>query len=328
MNVSGGSSMTGWLLLVVVFGLTLLGIFWVVSLWRQRLGPQARIMRDRMARLLGGDVGAGGSELLLKVQPERQPGLVESLPGMEQLTQLLKRTQSSQTASAFLVMVLVLMAGAGVVFGVLLQLKWQATLALALFVGALPWLRHVRKDRRQRRLFEEMFPDALDYLARALRSGQGLSSGLALVGQEFSDPIGREFKTTVDEINYGLGFAEAMNHLAERVRSPDLDFFVVGIIIQRETGGNLAELLEGLSSTVRERIKLAGKVRVLSAEGRLSGIVLGGLPFILGGLLSVLNPEYMNMLWKTEAGMRMIGIGLFMIALGGLWIWKIVRVRV
>ena len=328
MNTSGIHNPAAWLLLAFVFGLSVLGLLWLVSFWRSRLGPQGRAVRSRMEKLLGTSVWGSVEERLLKVTPENGTRLVDQLPGMDRLTQLLERTQSSQTATGFLGMVAVLFLGALFIALILLQTRLQTALMSAFGLAALPWLVYVRRDQRQKRLFEDMFPDALDYLARALRSGQGLSSGLALVGQEFADPIGREFKKTVDEINYGLSFADAMNNLAQRVRSADLDFFVVAIVIQRETGGNLAELLEGLSATVRERIKLAGKVRVISAEGRLSGIVLGALPFILSGLLTVLNPDYMNTLWKTEAGMKMVGISLVMMVLGGVWIWKIVRVRV
>jgi tight adherence protein B len=116
--------------------------------------------------------------------------------------------------------------------------------------------------------------------------------------------------------------------MAQRVKSQDLDFFVVAIVIQRETGGNLAELLGGLAKTVRDRIKLAGKIRIISAEGRVSGLVLGALPFILGTLLTLLNPKYMNSLWGSPEGLRIVSIGLFMMVLGGIWLWKIVQVRV
>jgi len=328
MNTQSAVNPAAWLLLALVFGLSVLGVLWLVSVWKNRLGPQARAMRARMERLIGPAGTALGEELLLKTTPEGERDLLQKLPGMERLAELLARTQSQQTATAFLGMVTVLFLATALILGVLLNASWQAAIGLALAVASLPWLLHVRKDRRQRRLFEEQFPDALDYLARALKSGQGLSSALALVGQEFADPIGREFKKTVDEINFGLGFAEAMHNMARRVRSGDMDFFVVAIVIQRETGGNLSELLEGLASTVRERIKLAGKVRVISAEGRLSGIVLGALPFLLAGLLTALNPQYMNSLWKSDTGMKLVGFSLVMMALGGLWIWKIVRVRV
>lgn len=328
MSARGLGNPLAWLLLAFVFAVSVLCVLWLVSIWRHRLGPQGRALRGRMDRLLGPTDASTGEDRLLKASADREMDFVQKLPGMERLSHWLERTQSSQTATAFLGMVAVLFAATFLAVGVLLQTSWQAALGAALVVAALPWLVHLQRDHRQRRRFDELFPDALDYLARALRSGQGLSAGLALVGQEFADPIGREFKKTVDEINYGLSFSDAMGNMARRVRSADMDFFVVGIVLQRETGGNLAELLEGLSATVRERIKLAGKVRVISSEGRLSGIVLGVLPFILAGLLTVLNPEYMNTLWKTEAGMKMVGASLVMMALGGLWIWKIVRVRV
>lgn len=321
-----------WAVLLVTFVLVAAGVVVLTSLWSQHFGKKSRALRQRVAAFMSNTSGVTLDERLIKAtagyQNSELQALFQKLPGFERLSDLLMRTQSSQSPLGFLGMVLVIWLLALFAALLLLNLSTQAALLTATGLAVLPVLLHVRKDVRQRRKFEELFPEALDYLSRALRSGQGLSSGLSMVGQEFADPIGREFKKTVDEINYGLPFADAMNNMALRVKSPDLDFFVVAIVIQRETGGNLAELLGGLAKTVRDRIKLAGKIRIISAEGRISGIVLGALPFILGSVLTLLNPKYMNSLWGSAEGLRIVSIGLVMMFVGGIWLWKIVQVRV
>jgi len=126
----------------------------------------------------------------------------------------------------------------------------------------------------------------------------------------------------------GMSFDEAMGDLAERIQSSDLNFLVIALTIQRKTGGNLAELLSTLSGTVRERIKLKGKIRVLASEGKLSGVMIGALPFVLGLILSFVNPVYMATLWTTPAGQKLVLAGLVMMLLGALWMWKIVQIKV
>lgn len=320
-----------WLVLLATFAITLGIVIWLARMWRDQWSAQARAQRRRVQSLVGQSQGPDMTGLLLKPMAVNSDHALQAwlqeLPGYQRLEQWLLRTRSDRTPVGFVLLDLGLLLG-GWLLASVLQRPLQQALALAALMAAAPWLLQWRRDWRQRRQFEAQFPEALDYLSRALRAGQGLSSSLTMVGQEFADPVGREFKKTVDEINFGLDFADALHNMAHRVRSTDLDFFVVAIVIQRESGGNLAELLGGLAQTVRERMKLAGKVRVISAEGRLSGAVLGCLPFILAGLLTTLNPAYMAPLWQSEQGLRLVTVGLVMMALGGLWIWKIVRVRV
>jgi tight adherence protein B len=214
-------------------------------------------------------------------------------------------------------------------FGFVISPKNLGLAALAGLIGVFFPILYLRYKAEQYKVkFESQLPEALDFLARALRAGHGLTSALAMVGDEMGDPIGREFKRTFDEINFGIAFHEAISNMAARVNSTDLSFFVVALLIQRETGGNLAELLEGLAKTIRDRMKLAGKVKVISAEGRTSGMVIGAMPFALAGVLSLLNPRYMGVLWNTPSGQTLVLIGLIMMGLGMIWISKIVKVKV
>ncbi|WP_022662267.1 type II secretion system F family protein [Paucidesulfovibrio longus] len=188
------------------------------------------------------------------------------------------------------------------------------------------WLKR-RKAKRMAR-FQEQLPDALDLVARAMKAGNTFSGGLRMVADEFEDPIGEEFRTTMDEINFGVAVEQAMLNLLARVDCDDLKFFVVSVNVQRETGGNLAEIIGGIAGLVRERFKLLGRVRVLSAEGRISAYILIALPFIVTGVLYLLNPEYMTTLFTTEVGKRLIQGALGSMLLGSLIIRRMIRIKV
>jgi tight adherence protein B len=149
-----------------------------------------------------------------------------------------------------------------------------------------------------------------------------------MVGQEMKAPLGPEFRTTFEEINYGVALDEAMTNLAIRVPVGDLRYFVIAVLIQRESGGNLAEILDTIGTMVRERLKLFDKIRVLSAEGKLSAWILGLLPFGTAGLILVVNPGFMKVLWEDPLGWKMIGGALTSMISGVFWMRKIIRIRV
>jgi tight adherence protein B len=210
------------------------------------------------------------------------------------------------------------LAGLGAGFAVV-----AAGLAATAPVFGLSWLAAQRRSR-----FEAQFPEALDFIARALRAGHGLMAGIGMVARELRDPVAEEFASVFEEVNFGVPLGEALNRMALRVDSRDLDFFVTAVGIQHETGGNLAELLGGLSGTVRERMKLAGKVRALSSEGRLSGVLMMVLPFALGAIMTSINPDYMSLLWRTPEGRQTVAVMLLMMLVGSVWIQALVRIRV
>ena len=171
------------------------------------------------------------------------------------------------------------------------------------------------KTRRMRR-FEAQLPDALDMMARSLRAGHALTTGIEMAGQEFPDPLGPEFAKTVAQISFGVGMEQALRNLTKRVDCPDLKFLAVSIIIQRETGGNLAEILETISRLIRERHKLLGKIRALSAEGKLSAIILLALPFLVAAAMLALNPSYLDSLLSDPLGRVLIVAAVMMMLLG------------
>lgn len=185
-----------------------------------------------------------------------------------------------------------------------------------LVAGVLPYLQISRLARKRTQAFEQQFPDALDLLIRALRAGHSFSVGLQMVGDELPDPIGREFALIADEIQLGKDARGALANLVYRVDAPDLPFFIVAVTMQQETGSNLAEVLENLSEVIRERFKLYGKVRSLTAMGRASANLLAAWPPIMVGALYGVNPDYIRPLWETPEGHLMMLVAGFLILVG------------
>lgn len=201
-------------------------------------------------------------------------------------------------------------------------------LGVGLGLGLLPfkWIA-MRKDKRMKE-FERQLPDALELVGRALRAGHTFTSGMGMVVSEFADPIRGEFQTTMEEINFGMGAAVAFDNLMDRVDCPDLNFFVVSVKIQNETGGNLAEIVGNIAWLIRERLKLKGRIRVLSAEGRMAAWVLCLLPFGVCGAVQMLNPGYLNLLFTERLGHIFMVLVAILMTLGILVIRKMVRIEV
>jgi tight adherence protein B len=185
-----------------------------------------------------------------------------------------------------------------------------------------------RKRKRRMYRFEEQFPEALDLLSRAVRAGHAFTTAVGMVAEEAPDPIGPEFKKTFDEQNFGMSLKDALNNLGDRVPLMDVRFFVTAVLIQRETGGNLAEILDNLSRVVRERFKILRQVRVYTAHGRLTGYVLMGLPAALAIALSFINPKHIDLLFAEKMGQIMIMGAIVMQTIGYFWIQKVIKIEV
>lgn len=218
-----------------------------------------------------------------------------------------------------------------VISGYLIYLRTGA-IVLALLIGLLICgapLGYLLFKRRQRfDLFEQMLPDALGLMVSALRAGHSMVSALGLVSQEAPDPVGCEFRTCFDEQNYGLDLKTAMNNLISRVPLQDLSIVVTAILIQKESGGNLAEVLDKAANVIRERFRLKRQVRTHTAQGRLTGWILSFLPLALGLALYLVNPETISLLWKRPIGIKLLYTSAGMTLTGALIIRKIVNMDV
>jgi tight adherence protein B len=177
-------------------------------------------------------------------------------------------------------------------------------------------------------MFERQLPEALELVSRALRAGHALSVGLKLVGEEASDPIAIEFKRVFDEVSMGVALPQALQNMTDRLGSVDLRFFVTSILVQRETGGNLAEIIDSLAGLIRMRFELLLRVKALSAEGRFSAGVLLALPVLVAGGLFKMNPDYMMTLFTDPMGQNMFMVGSFLMVTGAIIMKRMVAIKV
>jgi tight adherence protein B len=194
--------------------------------------------------------------------------------------------------------------------------------------GFLPLLYVIRRRQKRLRRFEEQFPDALEFVSRSMRAGHAFSVSLEMLHQEFADPLGGEFRRTFDEQNLGLPIELALQKLGRRVPMIDVQFFVSAVLLQKKTGGNLAEILDKLAGLIRERFKLRGQIRTISAQGRMSGLVLSLIPIVVGLIMFYVNPDHMRFFTEDPAGSWMAGLAIGFQILGFLVIRKIVNIEV
>ena len=231
------------------------------------------------------------------------------------LTCTIKQADAKGTAGIYL-LICALLAVVGGYIGYTFSDRIWVAMALSFFFGYAPiWYLKRKKNKRMDR-FQQQLPDALDLMSRALKAGHTFAGGMRMVADEFDNPIGEEFRTTIDEINFGMDVDRAMLNLQERVEVPDLKFFIVSVNIQRETGGNLSEIISNIARLVRERFVLFGKVRILSAEGRISALLLSALPFGISGILYLINPGYISLLWTHDLGRSMAWAAIISMAFG------------
>lgn len=295
--------------------------------WNSSRGPEAaRITRRLRAMSAKGDAQQASMirQRLLSTSPQMQ-ALLERMQFSTSLDGYLSQSGLPWTV-AYLLGLMLAMAGAALAVGIWFGLGWSALLCAGL--GLLPLL-YVRRVRSRRLLkFESQLPDALDLMGRALRAGHAFPTALKMVGEEMNAPVAEEFKIAFDEVNFGISMQDALVSLAARVPVTDLKFFVIAVVIQRETGGNLSELLANISGIMRDRIKLFAQIRVLSAEGKMSAWVLSLLPFAAAAMIQITNPDFLAVLYTTPTGRQMIAGSLGLMVLGILAMRRIINIRV
>ena len=296
--------------------------------WNAYRGPEARRIERRLQAMSGGGAKVG-APLLRKRLLSEVPAferLLLVVPRLHLLDRLLMQSGAGMNLANLLGLAaaLAVLAAAG---GYFLRLPAWIVAVAAAFSALLPFAYLLRLRQQRMNAIDEQLPDALDLMARAMQAGHAFSSALHMVGAEGPQPIAQEFQTAFDEINFGLSTPDALLNLAQRARSPDLRYFVVAVLVQRESGGNLAELLMSIARLIRDRMRLKGAVRVLSAEGRLSAWILTLLPFALVLIISLITPTFMSVLWTDAIGIRLSAAALTLMALGVFWLWRIISLR-
>lgn len=299
-------------------------------LWSANKSPEVKRIEQRLRAVDAGALpGADASILkqrLLSEVPELQR-LFARMPRLREFDRVVE--QSGVNASVGQILLIAVVAGVAC-YGLarLFSLPIFAALTLGVIAGSLPFIHIFRQRKARIQKLEQQLPDALDLISRALRAGHAFGSGLKMVGEEMADPIAKEFRITHEEVSYGVALQQALLNLGARIPSTDLRYFVIAILIQHDSGGNLTEVLGNLSALIRERFKLLQKVRVLAAEGKMSAWVLGILPFAVAAAINVVNPGFMKVLWTDPMGIKMVYIMLTMMIFGILWMRKIIRIHV
>ena len=249
------------------------------------------------------------------------------VPGRKYFNRLLQQANVQYPLGAFILLTILLSITSCCVSYLITRNNVLAVI-MTLLLGGTPFFYLCLKKKKRIAKFQRQLPEALELIARSLKAGHAFPSSMKMAADEFDDPLGPEFEETINEINFGVNVPDALKNLAERVNCADLKFFVISVILQRETGGNLAEIIESLAYIIRERFKLYGKIRTLAAEGKLSAIILSSLPFFIMLTLHFTSPAYIRVLFTDPAGKIILGISAFMMALGIFVMKKMVDIEV
>lgn len=318
------------LILCAVFLFVFLTVIVIYGILNEGRFAEKRTVKKRLVFMSAG--GMHGQEKLARYRSGalKDVGAFEQtllkLPRIPALDRLLVKAKVAINASTF-VLASTAFALLGFILGYSLLARVSAGIGLGLLLGLAPliWLRISARSYYNK--FQEQLPEALDLLGRALRSGHALTSGLDMIARETVDPIRAEFAITVDELKLGLTVQEAFDNLCQRVPSADLRFFAVAVNIQRETGGNLAEILDGISRLIRDRVQFGRHVQALTAEGRLSAWILIALPLVMFLYIYIVNYEYVSLLWTDKAGLILLSGGIMSQFVGAYVMKRIVAIE-
>jgi tight adherence protein B len=271
---------------------------------------------------------------------EEEEGRIDSflakLPGGEGLHRLLEQADFKMRLGQFVFLVLML-ALTGLIGGFLLAQAlgrvsvpqlWMTGGGLGFLLAAIPFGIVWDRKRLRIRKFTEQFPDALSMISRSVRAGHGFNVAMQLVGNEMPEPICQFFKRASEEQKFGLNLEEVLENLTRRMPTLDVQFFASAVDIQRETGGNLAEVMDKLASVIRERFRIMGEIRVYTAQGRLSGLVLAALPLFMAVALFIMQPKYIKVLFTDRVGLMMVGVAVALQIIGYFVIRRIINIKI
>jgi len=314
------------ILFVVVLMVLLSLYFLIVPGWIEKKEIKVRLSLLELRNLLGEDLpDVLKSELLSDV-----PTLNKILANFNfavRIDKRLKQANMEMKVGTFILLVLFLF-GFGMLVGGFLRWHFVVCVVFGAFLSVVPFIVvNVQKNLRMKK-FINYFPEALEMFARSLRAGHSFTGAIHLVGQEMPDPIGPEFQKVFDEQNLGIPLRNALVSMTNRIDVLDVKFFVTAILIQRETGGNLAEIIDKISHVIRERFRVQGQLKIYTAQARLTGMVLAFLPIAMAFILYSLSPGYMKPLWEDPAGRSMIVAAVILQITGMLVIRKIIRIKI
>ena len=316
---------------VALFASIALAMLALVLVWEgiRRLQRQRSLVTQLRALGKPGSIAAGGASGLLRAVEKQGPAWAESLmlrlPHQRDLKNFLEQGDVGWTVGTFLM----LTVGSAAAFGLsaMVLLPNPVPLVAAAVGAVIPYIYVSRRRKKRFAKFEEHFPEAIDILGRAIRAGHAFSTGLEVVAEEANAPVSDEFRQVYEEQKFGLPLPESLLALADRMAILDVRIFVTAIMIQRESGGNLAEILDNLAYVIRERFKFRRQLRVHTAHGRMTGYVLAVAPLVAGMGMYMLNPDYMGVLFTEPGGRLMLAVAASLQLFGFLVIRKLVQIK-
>lgn len=316
---------------IAIFIAVILMVEGLYTGWNSSRGPEAKRIARRLQMMSAGSPVSQKNTSILKQRvlsesPKFQQLLLR-MPRVHILDKLIEQAGLKFNVSQFCLVSLAC-GFVGLIVALVFHLPLLIAILLGILTAGIPLLYLLGKKRKRLTKIEAQLPDALDLMSRALRAGHALPSAIKMVGEEMVDPIAGEFSIMFDEVNYGVPIGDALRNLSVRVPGTDVGYFVVAVQIQRETGGNLTEILGNIAAMVRERLKLFGQIRTFSAEGRLSAWILGLLPFCMAILINIVNPGFLRVLWTDPLGYKLLGMMAVLMVVGIFWMRKIIRIRV
>jgi tight adherence protein B len=314
-------------LLFITVALTIEGLW---NWWLSTSSQEAKRMIKRLTILDGkSNLDSSHSTLLKERHYSKRIYLnlfLEKMPLIEWLDLKLQESGMLWQVDKFIIITMIYMM-IGFLSITLSVINLKIAIGLGILIGSFPYFYILKKRTNRFRELNNQLPEVADLIGRSLRAGHAFSATIQMVASEMADPIASEFRLLSDEINYGVPFTQALQNLAKRVPLTDLRYLVIAVLIQRETGGNLAELMSNLSSLMRQRIKLSREVKTLSAEGRISAWILTLLPIMVLIFLSVFNPAYVMQFTADPAVVELSLLSISMMLVGGLWMRKIIHIH-
>lgn len=321
--------MNGMLLPFAAAGSVALLVWWIAVWAAGMMRGEKRKLKERLGTETSAPRSASGEVLSIDLQGGREvvPEFLARKPIIQELQRRLTQAHPDTSLRKFLLVV----TGLGAC-GFLIPLALSGNLIISLGIGAfcgyVPFFLLASKRNKRQRMITMQLPEALDFLSRIIRAGHSLTTGLQMMSEELPKPLCDEFRRAYDQHSLGQGLDDSLKDMAARIESTDFAFFVTAVLIQRQTGGDLSEVLTKISNVIRQRIHLAQSVHAKTAEGRFTGYIMVAFPAVLFSICYFLNPDYGNTLLHTNKGLKMLGVA-FGLQMSGLWLMKkITTVRV
>lgn len=320
-----------WFGALVAFAAVVLGVIALALLWEgiRQARRQHRVAAG-LRRLADGSFSEAGFHKLLRDREHSGPAWLEPLvlrmPRRYDLQHMLEQARVGWSVGTYLLLTVGLAAAFGLALLVVSR-TWLVPLGGVVLGALIPYFHVALKRRKRFQRFEEHFPESIDVLGRAIRAGHAFSTGLKVVVEESPDPIAEEFRQVYEEQKFGLPLADSLHSLADRISLLDTRIFVTAVLIQRESGGNLAEILDNLAHVIRERFKFRRQLRTHTAHGRMTGLVLVAAPIVAGLGMYSINPDYMRPLWEEPLGRLMLTTAAILQLFGFFWIRRIMDVE-